>query len=392
MTRVLSDRLGNRSVRRDPLESRDVDMDARHHGRALLAVVASVLVVAACTGAGPGSSAVVGTPSASAALVDGSSGPKASESTAAPAPICRDLKPPWAAAASHPNDRVRDPEGRILFGPISRSDEIIGQVIAPLYSMDADGSDLAKVFDCDLERPRISPDGSRIAFSIAIKDGTWQVATISADGSDLRILTSTTGYAETPDWSPDGSWLIYAATPVPCSREPLCPSLNESLWRMNADGSDQRLVGSTPASAWDWEPRLSPDGREVVFVRNTPEDNYRWKVMILNLESGQERVATNDARDVEHPDWSSDGTFIVYNVSPGGPIERIPVDDPTAAAEVLAGDAIHVAYKPAYSPDGSSIVFGCDGKVCRMIADGSDVVEIFAASDLLNHFDWGIAP
>ena len=45
---------------------------------------------------------------------------------------------------------------------------------------------------------------------------------------------------------------------------------------------------------------------------------------------------------------------------------------------------------PAYSPDGSSIVFGCDGKVCRMNADGSDVVDLFQAPGVeLNHFDWG---
>ena len=53
-------------------------------------------------------------------------------SAAAPAPICPHLNPSWAAAASQPNDGVPDPAGRIVFGPVYRSDEIIGQVIAPL--------------------------------------------------------------------------------------------------------------------------------------------------------------------------------------------------------------------------------------------------------------------
>jgi Tol biopolymer transport system component len=357
--------------------------------RKVVAIVAVVFVIGACAATGPDSSSVVSGPSASAIGTRVSTAPAPSRSATAARPICPDLNPSWAAA-SHPNDGIPDPAGRIIFGPIYRDDEVIGQVIAPLFSMDADGSDLIQVFDCDLERPRISPDGSRIAFSIAMDDGTWQVATIAADGSDLRILTSTTGYAETPDWSPDGSWLIYAASPVQCSRDPLCQSLDETLWRMNADGSDQRLIGNPPSSAWDWEPRLSPDGREVVFVRNTPEDDYRWTLMIRNLESGQERVAKVDIRDLEHPDWSRDGRFIVYNVSPGGPIERIPADDPTATADVLAGDSDHTAYKPAYSPDGSSLVFGCDEKVCRMNADGSDAVVLFQAPDTHpNHFDWG---
>ena len=291
--------------------------------------------------------------------------------------------------ASHPGDGVPDPAGRIVFGSVHRSDVVLGQLIAPLVTMDADGSDLVKIFDCEVERPRFSPDGRRIAFSIAMDDDTWEVATIAVDGSDLRILTSTSGYAQTPDWSPDGSWLIYATSPVKCSRYPLCESLNETLWRMDADGSDQRLIGSPASSAWDWEPRLSPDGREVVFARNTPEGDYRWVPMIRNLETGEERVAKVDARDLEHPDWSPDGRFIVYHQTPNGPIERVPADDPTATAELVGGDAIH-GYKPAYSPDGSSIVFGCDGKVCRLNADGSDVVVLFQAPGIeLNHFDWG---
>jgi Tol biopolymer transport system component len=356
----------------------------------LASVIAVVFVVGACAGGGSGSSSVVSTPSRSATATHASAAPTPSGSATAARPICPDLSPSWAAAASHPNDGVPDPAGRIIFGQIHREDEVIGQVIAPLFSIDADGSDLRKVFDCELERPRISPDGNRIAFSIAMDDGTWQIATIAADGSDLRILTSTTGYAETPDWSPDGSWLIYSASPVQCSRTPTCESLNESLWRTNADGSDQRQVGSTPPTAWDWEPRLSTDGREVVYVRNTPADNYRWSIMVTTLSSGEERVAKADSRDLEHPDWSPDGQFIVYNVTPNGPIERVPADNPNSTAEVLAGDASHSVYKPAYSPDGSSIVFGCDGKVCRMKADGSDVMQLVQAEGVeFNHFDWG---
>jgi Tol biopolymer transport system component len=157
---------------------------------------------------------------------------------------------------------------------------------------------------------------------------------------------------------------------------------------MNADGSDQRLIGNPPSSAWDWEPRLSPDGHEVVFARNTPETDHRWTLMIRNLETGEERVAKVDYRDLEHPDWSPDGHFIVYHPNPNGPIERVPATDATATPELLPGEGSGLY--PAYSPDGSSIVFGCDGRVCRMNADGSDLVVLFEALGVeLNHFDWG---
>ena len=113
-------------------------------------------------------------------------------------------------------------------------------------------------------------------------------------------------------------------------------------------------------------------------------------VMIRNLGSGQERVLRPETRDVEHPDWSTDGRFVVYNVTPGGPIERVPADDPTAPVEVLTTAAGHTAFKPTYSPDGLSIVFGCDGNVCRMSADGGDLVPVLRVPGVdFNHFDWG---
>lgn len=365
----------------------------------LPALVVIGMLAGACAGAGPSPSSSVdgAVPSTNrTAVPTAAASPAASPAAASPAaprPICPHLTPPWVTTAKHPNDGVADPAGRIVFGQVERFDEILGQLISPLVAMDADGSDLVKIFDCEVERPRFSPDGSRIAFSLAMDDETWQVATIAADGTDLRILTSTTGYAQTPDWSPDGSWLIYATSPVKCSRAPLCESLNETLWRMNADGSDQRLIGNPPSSAWDWEPRLSPDGREVVFARNTPEGNYRWILMIRNLETGAERVAKVDTRDLEHPDWSRDGRYVIYHASPNGPIELIPADDATAEPIILAGDATHGYYKPAYSPDGSSIVFGCDSRLCRMNADGSDVEVLFEVEIPgveLNHFAWGL--
>jgi TolB protein len=354
-------------------------------------------VIVACDASSPADRA--GTPLPSPVPSAGSTGsPSAAvESAGAPAPVCPHLRPPWVATASHPNDGEPNPAGRIVFGPVERFDDIQGQFISPLVAMDADGSDLVQIFDCEIERPRISPDGSRIAFSIAMDDDSWQVATIAADGSDLRILTSATGYAQTPDWSPDGSWLIYASSPVKCSRYPPCESLNETLWRMNADGSDQRLIGNPPSSAWDWEPRLSPDGHEVVFARSAPETDYRWTLMIRNLDTGQERVAKADTRDLEHPDWSRDGRFIIYHESPSGPIERVPADDATATAEILAGAVSQGGYlglyKPAYSPDGRSLVFGCDGRLCTMAADAPEPTVLVDVPDVeLNHFAWGLAP
>ena len=337
-----------------------------------------------------------------------------SSPTTAPAPNCaRSTVPSWATSASHPGDGVPDPAGRIVFGPQTRMDKIFGEVIA-LYAIDPDGSDLVRLLDCEVMRPRFSRDGTRLAFGIAMDDGSIQVATMAVDGTDLRILTSTAGYAEQPDWSPDGSWIIYAHAPMHCP-DPDCAipgGYHESLWRMDADGSDQRPidgpsrlddVAGLPTISQDIEPRFSPDGTEVVFSRADGPD-YQYTPMIRDLATGAERAATGNLRGEMHPDWSPDGEWIIYNTShpadgtgPFGQIERVPSDDPTAEPVVLypAAGSSRIGFKPAYSPDGSTIAFSCEVRLCTMDADGSNVqvlVTVQYGDGFLNHAAWGVIP
>ena len=301
-----------------------------------------------------------------------------------------------------PGDGAPDPDGRIVFGRILRDDVVKGPIVT-LYGIDPDGTDLTDFLNCEVTRPRYSPDGTRIAFGIVMADQSFQVATISADGSDLRILTSTAGYAETPDWSPDGSWLVYSHAPEACVDFEKCVLDGNiwNLWRMNADGSNQQRIGN--ADTFDWEPRISPDGREVVFQRLdytiADPDDWTMKLWIRDLDTGVERlVSANDERPLEHPEWSEDGRWIVYNPTGCGPCEQIelmPVDEPTAEPRVLyAGDALHSGFKPFYSPDGTRIAFGCRLGLCSMDTDGSNVELIVATAGggEVNHFDWGVLP
>jgi hypothetical protein len=156
---------------------------------AVLALAITVIVGCATPAARPS----LTTPTLGAASVpsplgmpQGSSVSTAPIAPASPAPRCFHGIPAWFARVHHANDGVPGPAGRIVFGVFDHDDFILGQVVAPLLGINPDGSDLRVVLDCQVERPRISHDGTRLAFAIAMDNGTWQVATSAVDGSYLR--------------------------------------------------------------------------------------------------------------------------------------------------------------------------------------------------------------
>ena len=352
--------------------------------RGLVGLMAAVFAVSACAGPGTSESQVVAqspTPTATSGQPTSSSLPSSSLPTAS---CAADTPPSWVRNASNPNDGLVDPRGRIVFGQIHRETEL-GQILQPLFAIDPDGSDLVQLLDCEVARPRFSRDGSHLAFAVIAGDG-WQIATSAADGSNMHVLTALPKGTDPdktgqPDWSPDGSRIVFAAS--------------AKLWRMDADGSNLEPLG---VSVFDAEPRFSPDGASIVFLRGDFAKGIS-EPWIRDLATGSERsLLAGNHRELEHADWSPDGRWIIYNTLTDATgahveqIERVPVDDPKAIPEVVYGRADDFAFKPTYSPDGASILFGCHESVCLMNADGSKVSVLVSVPDAhLNHFAWGVS-
>ncbi len=361
-------------------------------------LLVAFVAMTACSGsddsAQPDSSDVADTAADSTAL--------GATAEADPQPMCDDrAQPAWLAAAAakgHEGDGVADPAGRIFFGQFLYEDEIVAQVVQPLFAIDPDGSDAALVLDCQIARPRVSPDGERLAFSIMMDNRRWQVATSAVDGSDLRIITSDVGLSETPEWSPDGESLIYSYLPCPSEDWEFCvgPETDGwALWRMDKDGETKEIL--TEQGVIAWEPRLSPDGGSAVFSRwdQAAEADAKMWIVVRDLTTGEERSVEHPVLNLEHPVWSPDGRWITYNTTSIEPcidcerVERVRADDLQAEPEVLY-PAPPGGMKPAYSPDGSQIVFGCGIEVCVMGANGEDPIVLMGIEgELVNHFAWG---
>ena len=155
--------------------------------------------------------------------------------------------------------------------------------------------------------PDWSPDGRRIAFESG-PDGSLSIFTIGIDGDHLTRLTDGAYNDEGPVWSPDGRRIAFYSNRH-AERESRPVSLQ--VYVMNADGSDQRRL-TDESSALDYAVTWSPDGTRLAFQSRPEIDPGVHSLYVIRLDgSGRTRV-TDGRFDDRSPAWSPDGSSILF--------------------------------------------------------------------------------
>ena len=197
--------------------------------------------------------------------------------------------------------------------------------------------------------PAWSPDGSRVSF-VSDRDGTFNLYSVNADGSNLRQLTHESQGVVTgmQSWSADGRWIYFGLFGKEVG-PPWSNSKNGLICRIAPDGTRFQIVGEGTDGA------VSPDGSKIVFARALA---HGYVLFLMNSDgTGVHQLTTHeDSLGGVHATWSPDGNNIIYGDSVGEALELFMCDADGKNIRQLT----HLgkgATSPSVSPDQKFISF-----------------------------------
>ena len=202
-----------------------------------------------------------------------------------------------------------------------------------------------------------------------------------ADAKSLRQLTFGSGKYEGSvgvTLAPDGR-IVYASWAGNVG----------DIWIMNADGSGQKRLTTTPAACSSWMPAVSPDGRHIVFVSDRAGKSHLWAV---DIDGGNLRQITTGDKYERDVNFSPDGKWLFFSAYDGEHLEILKV--PFEGGEPVRLTEGFLADTPQVSPDGKTFAAyyrekgGAPLKIVLLPIDGGNPNKILDSPQSPCNFRW----
>jgi dipeptidyl aminopeptidase/acylaminoacyl peptidase len=232
-----------------------------------------------------------------------------------------------------------------------------------IYTMNADGSVVTNLTNDgrNNDDPEWSPDGTKIVWDTWRQYNNGNVWVMNADGSGATALTTQTFADHSSSiqatWSSDGGSIVFVRTD---------DELGPEIYRMGASGSNPTRLTTTSPEADDLQPSVAPTGR-VAFASdraNTAFETFDIYVMNadgsgvrrLTFDGGDPNDPTAPSHDSLNPAWSPDGSRIAFDSTRDGNREVYVINADGTGLVNVSNDP-STDYAPAWSPDGTQLSF-----------------------------------
>jgi TolB protein len=226
-----------------------------------------------------------------------------------------------------------------------------------IWAMDYDGSNQHQITHLGsiALSPRISPDGSRLAFSALTKSG-WEIMMYSLEINRMVSFPHMGGTNLSPAWSADGTKLAFSSSHagdpeiyvgdasggnahrLTTDKGPdVSPVWNRKtngqiafvsgrtglpqIYTMEADGTNQQRMTD---QGYAVSPNWAPNGQFLTFAwvrKYGPGEPGSSDLYLMDIASKQWVQLTHDGGRNDFPSWSPDGRHIVFQSNRTGSLQ-----------------------------------------------------------------------
>jgi Tol biopolymer transport system component len=235
-------------------------------------------------------------------------------------------------------------------------------------------------------QPRFSPDGEHVVFT-SDRDGGQNIWIIAVDGSDTtQISKGPTNRAESPEWTPDGEYIVAGMGDFRGSGLP-----KPRLFHVDGGTGAPLLDGDDPRKTS--EAAFGADGRYIWFSRRNGNSDWtynaqlpQYQLAVYDRETGQLYDRTSRAGSAFRPTLSSDGQWLVYGTRHEDKTGLILRNQESGRERWLAYPVQHddqesraslgVLPGMSFTPDDQNLIASYGGKIWSVPVQGGDAREI----------------
>ena len=198
-----------------------------------------------------------------------------------------------------------------------------------------------------------SPDGARVAF--VVYGSAWPSTIFVADrnGGNAQRLTSGSARNTAPTWSPDGRQIAFSSQMLGATAD---------VWVVNVDGSNAvNVTADQPNSnkrTPTWSPQLGGGGSRIAYSLEADGSSHLWT---MGADGSDKRPVTSNPEHFDsEPAWSPDGSTLVFQRTGVATFGDLYLVSSTGGVgrPLMPGNALaYGQFGPAWSPDGRLIAF-----------------------------------